>query len=330
MAYMKVLKHSAKGSTWEEHKYVKRIDGTYYYPRGYEGGRTIDSLEGGDKEKESKEGEDRGDYDEQDIESLAREVIRGNFANGEERKQLLGEYYQKVQDRVNEIYRTEGLGGSKKASDASSNEVKATEKAASKSAGIDLSEVYRVYNKPKETSSEKEAEKKKSAKKSSAKHSGMEGDYLAHHGVLGMKWGVRRYQPYPDGKKGGKEVGEARRDRKKERASARFEKKMTNFDRKIQQRDTKARLRYQKAMKKSGSWFASQKSVNKQVKESVKQTNKADKIAAKGANYYTKMQKKFDKLGLDMNPELRNLGEEYLSRMQNRTQALYEYEYLHK
>lgn len=169
------LVHSAKGSEWEEHKYIKRVDGNYYYPDSYDGGRHISDLRKvqeidnhlkseskseekipDDKETESSE---KRSLSSEDIEKLANEVIRGTFGNGAQRKELLGENYAEIQKKVNEILL--GNAGSKKVSEATSESISIAEEAAknatkkvnksssSSTKGIDIDKVLSVYKEKK-------------------------------------------------------------------------------------------------------------------------------------------------------------------------------------
>lgn len=147
------IQHSAKGSTWENHKYIKRIDGTYYYPDSYEGGRHLPNDENSSEDNETIS---KINLSENDIENLAKEVIRGNFGNGQTRKDLLGENYSEVQKRVNELML--GSTGSKKISEASVESVKKVEEIAKKvdpssnsnvHSGVDMKKVLEVYRKKK-------------------------------------------------------------------------------------------------------------------------------------------------------------------------------------
>lgn len=145
------LMHSAKGSEWDEHKYLKKIDGTYYYPDSYEGGRHLSDYD--EKEKNAiKSDEPKGklDLSEDDITNLALEVIRGGFGNGEDRKALLGENYEEIQKKVNELFKG---NNQKKVSEISEEEVAKgsdeIKKATSKASTFDFDKSYEVYEKMK-------------------------------------------------------------------------------------------------------------------------------------------------------------------------------------
>ena len=120
------FRHSSEGSSWKKHKYIKRVDGTYYYPDSYEGGR---HLPDGETESNSKI-----DLSENDVEKLAKEVIRGNFGNGQERKDLLGGNYEEIQKRVNELMK--GSAGSKTIPSDKTKAIGVAEEAAKKAVAL--------------------------------------------------------------------------------------------------------------------------------------------------------------------------------------------------
>lgn len=273
--------HSAKGSELEKHKYIKRVDGVYYYPDSYEGGRHLpdgDSAKYGEYSKGDSDFDDKNysdanrigksefhsfvnkngqvviieedmkwtlpkgmtltpdmkkaleavgnkkhssnadflkDVDEVlnkkkktggatgmegdagggtlDIDATAKEVIRGGYKNGADRKSALGANYEAVQKRVNEMIKSGDIGGGKGSSSksgSSSNRPETSEKMKKKAAEqvkIHKEQMDKYGIKGKGNSGNK-------VRKAGVQHSDYEGEYLAHFGILGMKWGIRRYQ----------------------------------------------------------------------------------------------------------------------------------------
>ena len=164
------IEHSFKGSEWKDHKYIARRDGTYFYPDSYKGGRHLpekyEDVASGKKSINNlinkgnstkpkaliKKGEkEKTELSSKDVEKLAREVIQGKYGNGEERKKLLGDNYEKIQKKVNEIWYS--TYGKKKISSVNkTSAIKTAQLAASKAEkaskkAISLHKAYKKANK---------------------------------------------------------------------------------------------------------------------------------------------------------------------------------------
>lgn len=106
------LSHSSKGSSWKDHKYIRKEGNKYIYADSPENSSDQENKNQTSTE-EVKENTDKQKTDENnkesfDLEEMANKVIRGEFGNGADRKELLGDSYAEIQKRVNEILKGSG------------------------------------------------------------------------------------------------------------------------------------------------------------------------------------------------------------------------------
>lgn len=178
------LQHSAKGSVWDKHKYVKKIDSVYYYPVGYEDGRTVDQLSGNkskDDKEDSKEKKESSATD-KEIERVKKHFDEYLKERGIDWRTLPKEEVDDIQrDIVKQLEKKKAEGG--KSTEELAKEVVAGKhgngKDRKESLGSDYEEVQKIVNelmkkstsRKKESSEEKKEEKKENTKKKTSSSS---------------------------------------------------------------------------------------------------------------------------------------------------------------
>ena len=146
-------------------------------------------------------------------------------------------------------------------------------------------------------------------------------EYLAHYGVLGMKWGVRRASNRLSNATNASERDSANASLKRhsEKAGRKFEK-LSNKALKTQSR---ARAAMVKAEKSKYGLFSNPDKYEKRKYKAEKKQYKANKYVSKAANWYSNMESTFAKTDYKVTDAQRKLGESFINSLNMQSEIRY-------
>jgi len=128
-------------------------------------------------------------------------------------------------------------------------------------------------------------------------------EYLAHYGVLGMKWGVR-HDP--------------------QRAYTKASKKVNRYKKRIEKNDSKAARNVNRAITKSAGIFRSEQKANKYINRSNKFKRRSLRTAYKADKWIKRMEKEFSKQSVvSLDQSVLDFGRQCTDRITRNADQIY-------